>query len=86
MSLRAGKVHPFNEGDVVRVNTITDIAECRSPQGSPTWRVISTFWEDGEPGCSLRRYEPVGGITRRVEARRCFLVSAVDQLGDVARE
>jgi hypothetical protein len=84
MSFRVDKPHPYTVGDVVRVQTITNIAESTNPTG-PDWCVDNTHWLDGEPHCALRMVGQSGGITRRVPARRCRLVSAVDRLGDVTR-
>ena len=87
MSFRIDKEHPFTVCDVVRVTTITNIAEETAP-GGPTWWVRNVFWENGEPYCEVVQMgdSERRGITRRVTARRCRLVSAVDRLGDVARE
>ena len=72
--------HPFKIGDVVVIRRLTGIMEPLLPKG-PWWRVRSRYWENGEPMIEVSRLE--GGFIREVTARRCALVSAVDQLGDV---
>lgn len=87
MSFRIDKPHPFKVKEIVRVVTITNMAEETLPSRiDPTWEVTRVFWENGEPYCALALEGHPAGITRQVTARRCCLVSAVDRLGDVARD
>lgn len=85
MSFRIDQAHPWARGDVIRIRTITDIAEDTEPFGTPTWKVERCYWENSLAFVDVKCVQ--GGMIRRgVDAARCRLISAVDQLGDVARD